>query len=92
MLTPEEYRIEAEACLKLASETQQVYARTALLEMAADYMALAENRQRKSQKRSARVPKCLRRDQNPHLKGLSPLARPNPNRWIVFCCDGSGRC
>ena len=47
MLTPEEYRIEAEACLKLA---QQVYARTALLELAADYMALAEQQAAKVQK------------------------------------------
>ena len=48
MLTPEEYRIEAEACLKLARETQQVYARTALLELAADYMALAEAKVQKA--------------------------------------------
>lgn len=50
MLTPEEFRIEAEACLKLARETQQVYARTALLELAADYMALAEQQAAKVQK------------------------------------------
>ena len=51
MLTPEEYRIEAEACLKLARETQQVYASTALLELAADYMmALADQQAAKVQK------------------------------------------
>ena len=54
MLTPEEYRIEAEACLKLARETQQVYARTALLELAADYMALADQQATKSKKRVAK--------------------------------------
>ena len=50
MLTPEEYRIEGEACLKLARETQQVYARMALLELAADYMALADQQATKVQK------------------------------------------
>ena len=57
MLTPEEYRIEAEACLKLARETQQVYARTALLELAADYVALAEQQAAKV-KAGRLVPKC----------------------------------
>jgi hypothetical protein len=50
MLTPEEYRIEAEACLKLARETEQVYAKVALLELATDYMSLAEQQAAEVQK------------------------------------------
>ena len=42
MLTAEEYRVEAEACLKLASETDQAYARAALLELAEKYLDMAE--------------------------------------------------
>jgi hypothetical protein len=48
MLTPEEYRVEVEACLKtetclkLASGADQAYARAALLELAEKYLRMAE--------------------------------------------------
>jgi hypothetical protein len=40
--TPEEYWAEAEACLKLSGETEHVYAKEALRELAEHYLAMAE--------------------------------------------------
>jgi hypothetical protein len=43
MPTPKECRQHAEECLKLASETTQIYARVALLELAAEFREIAEH-------------------------------------------------
>jgi hypothetical protein len=42
MPTSREYRHRAEECLKLANETQEIYARMALLELAGDFRAMAQ--------------------------------------------------
>ena len=54
MPTRKEYRAEAEACLKLSSETELVYAKQALLELAEHYKAMAEQT---SQAPAASTPK-----------------------------------
>jgi len=42
MPTAREYRHNAEICLKLACETNEIYGRTALLELATEFRAMAE--------------------------------------------------
>lgn len=42
MPTPEECRHNAETCLKLASQTEEIYARLALIELADEFRAMAE--------------------------------------------------
>ena len=42
MQTSKEYRHNAEICLRLASETKEVYARMALIDLATEFRALAE--------------------------------------------------
>jgi len=42
MLTPEEYRQQANDCLELAREARKVYTQTALIEMAADFKEIAD--------------------------------------------------
>jgi hypothetical protein len=42
MPTPKECRQHAEECLRLANETTQIYARQALLELAAEFREIAE--------------------------------------------------
>jgi hypothetical protein len=48
MPTPKECRQHAEECLKLANETTQVYARSALLELAAEFREVAAELERRS--------------------------------------------
>jgi hypothetical protein len=48
MPTPKECRQHAEECLKLASETTQIYARLALLELAAEFREVAAELGRRS--------------------------------------------
>jgi hypothetical protein len=48
MPTPKECRQHAEECLKLAKETTQIYARQALLELAAEFREIAEELERRS--------------------------------------------
>jgi hypothetical protein len=52
MPTPREYRQQAEDCMKLASEAEELYVRTALIEMAADFTELAEKAQAQRERRS----------------------------------------
>jgi hypothetical protein len=40
--TSKEYRHRAEECLKLANETKEMFARTALLELVAEFRARAQ--------------------------------------------------
>jgi hypothetical protein len=47
MPTPNECRQHAEECLKLAKETPQIYARQALLELAAEFQQIAEELERR---------------------------------------------
>jgi hypothetical protein len=42
MPTAKEYRQQAEECLKLAEEAEELYVKTALIELAADFNAMAE--------------------------------------------------
>jgi len=46
--TPKECRRHAEECLKLANETTQLYARLALLELAAEFREVAAELERRS--------------------------------------------
>jgi hypothetical protein len=48
MPTSKECRQHAEECLKLAKETTQIYARQALLELAAEFRAIGEEFERRS--------------------------------------------
>jgi hypothetical protein len=48
MPTPKECRQHAEECLRLANETTQVYARQALLELAAEFREIAEELESRS--------------------------------------------
>jgi hypothetical protein len=53
-MTPKEYRHHAEECLKLANETNEIFARIELLEMAAEFRAKAQQlelRERRSRQR-----------------------------------------
>ena len=46
MQTSKQYQHNAEVCLKLASETKEIYAKTALIELATEFRALAEDLER----------------------------------------------
>jgi hypothetical protein len=46
MQTSKEYRHNAQVCLKLASETTQIYAKMALIDLAREFRALAEDLER----------------------------------------------
>jgi hypothetical protein len=46
MQTSKEYRHNAAVCLKLASETREVYAKRALIDLAREFRALAEDLER----------------------------------------------
>ena len=46
MQTPKEYRHNAEVCLKLASETREIYAQMALVDLATEFRALAKDLER----------------------------------------------
>ena len=48
MPTSKECRQHAKECLKLAKETTQIYARQALLELAGEFRAVAEELERRS--------------------------------------------
>jgi hypothetical protein len=42
MSKPQEYRLSAEICLRLARDTRDIYARNGLMELAADFRVIAE--------------------------------------------------
>ena len=46
MQTSKQYRHNAEVCLKLASEAKEIYAKTALIDLATEFRALAEDLER----------------------------------------------
>jgi hypothetical protein len=53
-MTPKEYRHRAEEFLKLANETKEIFAKTALLEMVVEFRAKAQQlelRERRSRQR-----------------------------------------
>jgi hypothetical protein len=55
MNTPKEYRQQADDCLKLASETTQAYAKTALVELASEFLETADKiEQRVTQEQAGR--------------------------------------
>ena len=43
MQTTKQYRHNAEVCLKLASETKEIYAQMALVDLATEFRALADD-------------------------------------------------
>ena len=53
MPTPNEFRKNAEDCLKLARETPEIYAKMALIEMATEFGAMAEHLERAATRRTA---------------------------------------
>jgi hypothetical protein len=53
MPTPNEFRKNAEDCLKLARETAEIYARMALIEMATEFRVMAEHLERVETRRTA---------------------------------------
>jgi hypothetical protein len=53
MLSPEAFRTNAEDCLKLAHETNVIYAKMALIEMATEFRAMAEKLKRDATRRTA---------------------------------------
>ena len=48
MPSPQECRYHAEECLKLASETKEIYAKMALIELANEFRAMAEYLERET--------------------------------------------
>jgi hypothetical protein len=52
-MTPQEFRKNAEDCLKLAQETDEIYAKMALIEMAAEFRVMADNLERNARRRTA---------------------------------------
>ena len=50
MLTPEEFRKNAEDCLKLVRETNEIYPKMALIEMATEFRVIAEHLEREAQR------------------------------------------
>jgi hypothetical protein len=46
MPTSKQYRYQAQECLELAEQTSQVYAKTALLELAADFCKMGRDLER----------------------------------------------
>jgi hypothetical protein len=53
-MTPKEYRHHAEECLKLANETNEIFARIELLEMAAEFRAMAQQLELRERRRRQR--------------------------------------
>ena len=53
MPTPNEFRKNAEDCLKLAREAPEMYARMALIEMATEFRVMAEHLERAATRRTA---------------------------------------
>ena len=52
MPTPKEFRKNAEDCLKLARETDEIYAKVALTEMATEFRVMAEHLDREATRRT----------------------------------------
>lgn len=48
MPSPQECRYHAKECLKLASETKEIYAKMALIELANEFRAMAEYLEREA--------------------------------------------
>ena len=46
MPRPQELRKNADDCLRLAQETDEIYAKTALMELATEFRAMAEHLER----------------------------------------------
>jgi hypothetical protein len=70
MQTSMEYRHNAEVCLELASETKEIYAHMALVDLATEFRALAEDLERL---RRAEIAKPRLKEQ-----GIRRIARLKP--------------
>jgi transcription elongation GreA/GreB family factor len=69
MPTSKECRQHAEECLRLANETTQIYARQALLELAAEFRVIAEQLETRSSP-----------PREPKRRGARPTAAPPTRR------------
>ncbi len=58
MPTPKEYRQQAEECLELASEAEEVYVKTALIELAADFQEIADKLEHRERLRAGSTPQA----------------------------------
>jgi hypothetical protein len=70
-MTANEFRQNADDCLKLAHETTEIYAKMALIELATEFRAMAEHLEREAVRRRAniirdRVDSFLRRRRDRH--------------------------
>ena len=54
MPTSKEYRHRAEECLRLANETKEIFARMALLELVAEFRAMAQQLELRERRRRQR--------------------------------------
>jgi hypothetical protein len=66
VMTPQELRKNAEDCLRLAQETDEIYAKMALIELGTEFRVMAEHLEREGTRRRAdrirhRVDSFLRR-------------------------------
>jgi hypothetical protein len=52
MPTPKEFRKNAEDCLRLAYETDEIYARLLLIEMATEFRVMAAHLEREAKRRT----------------------------------------
>jgi hypothetical protein len=52
-MTPQQLRQNAEDCLKLAQETDEIYAKMALIEMATEFRVMADHLERTAKRRTA---------------------------------------
>jgi hypothetical protein len=52
-MTPQEFRMNAEDCLKLARETNEMYTKMELIEMATEFRVMAERLERDATRRTA---------------------------------------
>ena len=62
MPTPKECRQNAGECLRLARESTQIYAKEALLELAAEFLEVAEKLQRRRRRGKERARHAARED------------------------------
>jgi hypothetical protein len=74
MPTSREYRHRAEECLKLANETAEIYARMALLELAGEFRATAQQLDLRA-RRATRRTNAKHHDVSPDEFGGRPMAR-----------------
>jgi hypothetical protein len=79
MPTPKEFRKNADDCLKLARETNEIYAKMALIEMATEFRVMAQHLERDPRSRLPSPPRRLRLRAADVLRLRSSNSRSNGN-------------